>query len=109
MQVACAWINYLLLDKVIEDYIIRDECGLVVDEPEEREEKLKEILAWLKKIDDYGANLRPRHCILIDKELAQVNGSINRMENWESGYSPLDETYEPGDFNMLSEILNGKS
>ena len=93
---------------MIKDYRENDEFGLCCDTPEEREERLKELIAMLKYIHHYGANLRPRHCILIDKELAQVNGSINWMENWESGYAPLEETYEPEDFNMLSEILNGK-
>ena len=68
---------------------------------------LKNLFEKIKHIDDTSASLKPRHCILIDKEKEQVDGSMQRMVDWECGHPPGSETYEWGDFNLLTEMLGG--
>ena len=68
---------------------------------------MKILLDRIKNLDDVSASLRPCHCILIDKEKEQVVASLKRMGDWEYGHPPGSETNEPGDFNMLTEMLGG--
>ena len=104
LQVACAWIKFEKLYKLIKNYA-EDDTGFVF--AEEREMDLKNLFDKIKHIDDLSASLQLRHCILIDKKKDQVDGSIMRMVDWERGHAPGDETKEPGDFNMLTEMLGG--
>jgi hypothetical protein len=51
---------------------------------------------------------KPRHCILIEKDGEQMNGSKNRMLTWESLQNHNGESDIIGDFKLLNQLFKSE-
>jgi hypothetical protein len=51
---------------------------------------------------------KPWHCILIEKDAEQKNGSKNRMLTWDSLQNPNGESNIIGDFKLLNRLFKSE-
>jgi len=66
---------------------------------------------WVDKILSIEMMLRvrkPRHCILIEKNVEQINGLKNGMLTWESLQNPNGESDIIGDFMLLYQLFKSE-
>jgi hypothetical protein len=66
---------------------------------------------WFDKMTAIKMMLRvrkPMHCILIEGDEEQMNGSKNRMLTWESLPNPNGESDIIGNFKLLGQLFKGE-
>ena len=72
----------------------------------------KIISTWFDKMISFEMMLRvrkPRHCILIEGDEEQMNGSKNRMLTWESLPNPNGEYDIIGNFKLLGQLFKSEN